>query len=67
MRNDDDRLLTFEWIAARGLQYRGVTKDTLKPGDRVVAAGNPHHDIAENGIVNLTSVRRPADGWSWAR
>jgi hypothetical protein len=44
---------------------RGVERDTLKAGDRVIVTGNPHRDIAENGVVNLKSVRRPADGWNW--
>jgi hypothetical protein len=60
-----DTLYVFEWLAASAMTRRGVERDTLKAGDRVIATGNPHRDIAENGVVNLKSVRRPADGWNW--
>jgi Family of unknown function (DUF6152) len=62
-----DTLYTFEWLAASAMARRGVERDTLKAGDRVIVTGNPHRDIAENGVVNLKTVRRPADGWNWPR
>ena len=61
----ENALYTFEWLAAAAMARRGVERDTLKTGDRVIVSGNPHRDIAENGVVNLKSVRRPADGWNW--
>ena len=62
-----DTLYTFEWLAAAAMKRRGLEPDSLKTGDRVIAAGNPRRDIAESGVLNLKSVRRPADGWNWPR
>jgi hypothetical protein len=61
----EDTLYTFEWVAAAMMKRRGLDHDSLKTGDRVIASGNPRRDIAESGILNLKSVRRPADGWNW--
>ncbi len=65
LKSDDGRLYVGEWRAASAIQRTGVEKDTLRRGDRVVMSGNPKRDIDESGIVNITSVRRPADGWKW--
>lgn len=64
VRSGDTRYM-FEWAAPMGLQRQGIDRNTLKPGDRVILTGNPHRDIAENGVVHLKSVRRPSDGWNW--
>jgi hypothetical protein len=56
---------TLEWVAPAGLQRWGIAKDWLKVGDRVIATGNPHRDVVENGVVNLKTIQRPADGWTW--
>lgn len=61
----EDALYTFEWLAANSMKRRGIEHDSLKTGDRVIVTGNPRRDIAESGVVNLKSVRRPADGWNW--
>lgn len=58
-------LYTGEWVASNGLQRVGIERDTLKIGDRVVVGGNPRRDINESGVINVKSVRRPADGWLW--
>ena len=60
-----ERLYTFEWVAVSGLNRRGITRDTLKLGDRVVAKGNPRRDIAESGIIHLKDIERVTDGWGW--
>jgi hypothetical protein len=60
-----DTLYTFEWRAPNALQRLGLTHDLLKAGDHVVLTGNPHREIEANGIVNLKSIRRAADGWRW--
>ena len=65
VKDDEGRLYIFEWQAPFSLQRRGVREDTLKPGDRLVVAGNPHRGFDENRILNFKSVRRPADGWKW--
>jgi hypothetical protein len=60
-----DALYIFEWGAPNMLQRRGVTREMLKTGERIVLTGNPHRQIEQNRIVNLKSVKRVADGWSW--
>ena len=65
VRDEEGRLYIFEWQASGSLQRRGVQEDTLKKGDRLVIAGNPHRSFDENRILNFKSVRRPADGWKW--
>jgi Family of unknown function (DUF6152) len=65
VKDDEGSLHIFEWQAPFSLQRRGVQEDTLKKGDRLVVAGNPHRGFDENRILNLKSVRRPADGWKW--
>ena len=54
-----------EWANPSRLTQLGVTKETLKPGDRVVVTGSPGRNGAERRI-HLKSIRRPADGWAWA-
>src|SRR5687768_5115354 len=43
-----ERVYTFGWSSENGLYRRGVTRDTLKVGDHVVAKGNPRRDVAES-------------------
>ena len=54
-----------EWANPSRLTQLGVTKETLKPGDRVIVTGSPGRNPAERRI-HLKSIRRPADGWAWA-
>ena len=53
-----------EWANPSRLTQLGVTKETLKPGDRVVVTGSPGRNPAERRI-HLKSIQRPADGWEW--
>ena len=53
-----------EWANPSRLTQLGVTKETLKPGDRVVVTGSPGRNPAERRI-HLKSIQRPADGWAW--
>ncbi len=46
-------------------QLRGkISRDTLRPGDRVIISGNPGRN-AEDHRVRLLKFERPEDGWSW--
>ena len=58
-------LSIFEWRAPNGLVRMGLDKEFFKPGDRVVARGNPHRDYSQNGIVNLKSLCRVSDKWEF--
>ena len=52
-----------EWGASGQLGRQGVTRDTLKVGDRVVITGNPGR--AEEHRIRMVSITRPSDGWKW--
>jgi len=53
-----------EWGGVVQLSQKGVTRDTLKPGDRVIIVGNPSR-TAEDHRMRLVKISRPADGWTW--
>jgi uncharacterized protein DUF6152 len=65
VRAEDGRLYTAQWQAPRVLQRRGVARDTLNKGERIVMTGNPRRDFDDSKIMNFKSVRRPAGGWQW--
>ena len=58
------QLWSIEWGGGAQLSQAHVTRDTLKPGDRVVITGNPGRDPAEHRI-RIKSITRPSDGWKW--
>ena len=60
------RRYSAEWANPNRLSRDGITKDTLKAGDRVVVTGSPGRNAAENRI-HLKHIERPADGWRWRR
>lgn len=60
----DMQLWSIEWGGGAQLSQAHVTRDTLKPGDRVVITGNPGRDSAEHRI-RIKSITRPSDGWKW--
>jgi hypothetical protein len=67
MAPDDKGVLqqfSAEWANPSRLSQLGVTKETLKAGDRVVITGSPGRNPAERRI-HLKSIQRPADGWAW--
>jgi hypothetical protein len=41
-----------------------VTRTTLKAGDTIIVGGEPRRDPAIKGM-RLSSIKRPADGWTW--
>ena len=64
--DSEGRAQTFsaEWANPTRLKREGITKETLKPGDRVVVTGAPGRNASENRL-HLKGIRRLADGWSW--
>ena len=54
-----------EWASPTRLSQRGVTADSLKPGDHLVINGSPGRKPAERRL-HLKTITRPADGWSWS-
>jgi hypothetical protein len=53
-----------EWANPNRLGQQGVTRDTLRPGDRVVVTGSPGRNAGEYKL-HLKGIQRPADGWRW--
>ena len=58
------RRFSAEWANPNRLGREGITKDTLRPGDRVVLVGSPGRDPDEYKL-HLKGIERPADGWTW--
>jgi len=57
---------TAEWGGAGRLAQRGVTSETLKPGDLVIITGSPGRNPSEHKL-HLKGLHRPTDGWRWPR
>ena len=53
-----------EWGGAAQLGGQGVTRETLKLGDRLIISGNPGRNPADHRVRMIT-LRRPSDGLSW--
>ena len=56
-----------EWGGLTQMARSGVTSGTLAVGDRLLVTGSPHKDATLRHVTLLTEIRRPADGWRWAR
>jgi len=54
-----------EWGNPGRLSRQGITKETLKAGDRLIVTGSPSRNPADFKL-HLKGVQRPADGWKWA-
>jgi Family of unknown function (DUF6152) len=54
-----------EWSNPGRLSRQGITRDTLKPGDRLILTGSPARNPSESKM-HLKRIERPADGWTWA-
>lgn len=54
-----------EWAGGQTLDRSGVTRDTLRPGDRVIVVGKPGRNL-EDHRLRLVSMERPKDGWKWS-
>ena len=52
-----------EWVSTSQLERAGITKDTLKVGDRVQIWGSPSKRVTE-AKLHLKRMRR-SDGWEW--
>jgi hypothetical protein len=64
--DDKGQMVTWavEWGGGAQLNQEHVTRDTLKPGDRVVVTGNPGRDPTDHRI-RLHRIIRKSDGWKW--
>jgi len=57
---------SIEWSAAGNLAQQGVERQTLRVGDKVVVTGRPSRTPGEYRVQMLT-LERPSDGFSWGR
>ena len=57
---------TIEWAAPNQLAGRGITRETLRPGDHVIVTGNPGRNPADHRIRMLTLLR-PKDNFGWGQ
>jgi hypothetical protein len=66
VKDDKGEVQTYsaEWGGLTRLERRGVTADTLKPGDFVIITGSPGRKASERRI-HLKGLHRPSDGWRW--
>lgn len=53
-----------EWGSISQLQESNLTRTTLRPGDVVIARGDPPRDASVPRLL-LRELRRPSDGWEW--
>ena len=53
-----------EWGGANQLGVQGVTRESLKVGDRVVITGTPGRNASDHRI-RMISLRRPKDNFGW--
>lgn len=55
-----------EWGGAGALAGQGVSRDSLKAGDRVVITGNPGRNPEEHRL-RMRTLLRPSDGFGWGQ
>ena len=53
-----------EWRSGARLGREGVTRETLKPGDRVIVIGHPGRNPGEHRL-HMWGINRPSDGWKY--
>jgi hypothetical protein len=53
-----------EWGGGGQLGSQGVTRESIKPGDKVVVVGQPGRNPDDHRL-RMMNITRPADGWKW--
>jgi len=59
----DERVYSAEWVSTSQLENEGITKTTLKPGDKVRIWGSPSKNPSDYRM-HLKRIER-SDGWQW--
>ena len=62
-----DATYRIEWAALPQLAQAHVSTDALKVGDHVVIIGSVMRDPEQKVMSLVSEIRRPSDGWSYAR
>ena len=55
-----------EWGGTSQLDRNGISKNTLRAGDRVRLWASPNRNPNDNR-VRLKRIERPSDGWKWGQ
>ena len=53
-----------EWGGGGQLGSQGVTRESIKAGDKVIVVGQPGRN-PEDHRLRMMNITRPADGWKW--
>ena len=66
VKDSDGRVTRWgaEWGGVTLLTETGVSRQTLKAGDKVVITGPPSRDPLEHKVL-MEKIRRASDGWTW--
>ena len=59
----EEKIYAAEWVSTSQLERDGITKTTLRPGDRVRIWGSPAKGRNDNRI-HLKRIQK-SDGWQW--
>jgi uncharacterized protein DUF6152 len=60
----ETQLWVVEGAAPTQFAEKGVTRNTLRPGDHVIITGQPGRVSGDHRML-LEKIERPADGWKW--
>jgi hypothetical protein len=58
------RRWAIEWAGVNVLTGEGISRETLRIGDKVIVTGNPGR-VPEDYRMRMLSIERPVDGWAW--
>jgi hypothetical protein len=58
------RRWAIEWAGVNVLTGEGISRETLRIGDRVIVTGNPGR-VPSDYRMRMLSIERPEDGWQW--
>jgi hypothetical protein len=67
LRAKDAGTYRIEWFALGQLAQADIAAGTLQAGDHVIITGAPMRDPNLKVLSLLSEIRRPGDGWRWAR
>jgi hypothetical protein len=60
------KIYAAEWASVSRLERDGITKRTVREGDRVRIWASPSRNPNDNR-VRLRRIERPADHWTWGQ
>jgi hypothetical protein len=67
LRSKDAGSYRIEWFSLGQLTQAWIVAGALQTGDHVIITGAPMRDPSLKVLSLLSEIRRPSDGWRWAR